>query len=688
MEVENIKKDEKFPKKRGTIKKKYRSSRSHILTSKRDLKTFKIISSKKKRLNSIKPNLKYRGKSVNNNKTHKKSVKFEDKNFRKISNVKNKRSRRKNSVIFKSKKKVEKISKKEKIKKEIKTPNKKNKFISSKRETNDKKRQKKVLLKKNKDKIKKKKNKKDNFQSLNIYEKSDLIPQEKNFLSNSLKQSSIKNSLKRNSKNQAQSTRQIKIKKIKLQKNPKTSPNKKSISKSDIPHTNQKSIQIPIRENSPISPPPPKLSKPAFPLNPILSSKSIYFRRSQKKMKTFKRNPSINVTNNTRKNNISPFCRIRSKSEKREEFVDKNNSFVNELVESILKKSSDLPDFQKAKSVIKQYGFVKSFVVNTHKGTIRAGNEDRVSILLNFHKKLKNVQVKDLDSFKNCSMFSIFDGHGGTSCCNFLKENLHAKILEDFNLKNGVLETIPKIFTNLDNLYVQTALKKNLKFSGSCSVTAMIIDNTLHIINLGDSRIISSQNRGKKINPLTTDHKPDLPSEFSRIIQSGGELYCMSSNRKTFDTKFYFIKNKSELKKIDNYKKIALNLNFGPWRIRPGGLSVSRTFGDIESKIKQFGGIENTVTAEPEVFKYDLEEFDFIFLASDGVFDSLSNFEVIETIWATIDYYKESEGKKEIGFFEDVLSECVNNVLKRSLINKSEDNVTAIMICFKDLFSI
>lgn len=33
-------------------------------------------------------------------------------------------------------------------------------------------------------------------------------------------------------------------------------------------------------------------------------------------------------------------------------------------------------------------------------------------------------------------MFSIFDGHGGTNCCNFLKEHLHDKILENFEYES------------------------------------------------------------------------------------------------------------------------------------------------------------------------------------------------------------------------------------------------------------
>lgn len=66
------------------------------------------------------------------------------------------------------------------------------------------------------------------------------------------------------------------------------------------------------------------------------------------------------------------------------------------------------------------------------------------------------------------------------------------------------------------------------------------------------------------------------------------------------------------------------------------------------------------------------------------MFDRLSNKQVIETIWKTIRFYKETleEPEKE---YQMILGECVNNVLKRSLIKKSEDNVSGVLICFRDL---
>ena len=53
------------------------------------------------------------------------------------------------------------------------------------------------------------------------------------------------------------------------------------------------------------------------------------------------------------------------------------------MIENLEKKSKNLPKFEKGKVIIKNYGIVKSFVVNTHKGIVRNSNEDRVSILLN-----------------------------------------------------------------------------------------------------------------------------------------------------------------------------------------------------------------------------------------------------------------------------------------------------------------
>ena len=73
-----------------------------------------------------------------------------------------------------------------------------------------------------------------------------------------------------------------------------------------------------------------------------------------------------------------------------------------------------------------------------------------------------------------------------------------------------------------------------------------------------------------------------------------------------------------------------------------------------------------------------------MFIASDGVFDTLSNKEIINIIWYTIEYYKKILPKPS-KYYGEILNECVNNVLKTALIKKSDDNVTAILVCFTNL---
>lgn len=74
---------------------------------------------------------------------------------------------------------------------------------------------------------------------------------------------------------------------------------------------------------------------------------------------------------------------------------------------------------------------------------------------------------------------------------------------------------------------------------------------------------------------------------------------------------------------------------------------MARSFGDLESKVKKFGGAENVVVATPEVIDLDIDSsLDFVFLASDGVYDVLSTKEVVEIIWETINFYKNKSAEK------------------------------------------
>lgn len=54
---------------------------------------------------------------------------------------------------------------------------------------------------------------------------------------------------------------------------------------------------------------------------------------------------------------------------------------------------------------------------------------------------------------------------------------------------------------------------------------------------------------------------------------------------------------------------------------------MSRTFGDIEAKYPDLGGMRGVVVCDPDItyLRNGGQEIDFIVIGSDGIFDKLSN---------------------------------------------------------------
>lgn len=46
-----------------------------------------------------------------------------------------------------------------------------------------------------------------------------------------------------------------------------------------------------------------------------------------------------------------------------------------------------------------------------------------------------------------------------------------------------------------------------------------------YVANVGDSRAVLSSDEGKRVFPLSMDHKPGDDNETARIRKAGGEIY-------------------------------------------------------------------------------------------------------------------------------------------------------------------
>lgn len=357
---------------------------------------------------------------------------------------------------------------------------------------------------------------------------------------------------------------------------------------------------------------------------------------------------------------------------------------VYKQLDEIKARDRELPYFEKAKVIIKEFGAVKAFSVNTHQGTVRNYNEDRVSILLNAQQRFENLQSKNINQ---CSMFGVYDGHGGADCCNFLKENLHNYLLTKYKETN-IEDVIIKSFKEIDLDFLKRAQKDfYVDTSGSCAQVLLVVDDKILFINTGDSRGMISKKKGREIIQTTNDHKPHTQLEYSRIFPRQGQLYRVSSNKYSHDTEISHALNYKEFAHLDHIQNQQNDRIFGPWRVKPGGLSVSRTFGDIESKLSTLGGIDGVVVPDPEVHTFDIDsDLDYALIACDGIFDVLTNEQVNDVVWETVGYYKENQNTINDAYTK-CLCDCVNNILKKSLLTNSEDNVTVILVAFRDLFS-
>ena len=97
--------------------------------------------------------------------------------------------------------------------------------------------------------------------------------------------------------------------------------------------------------------------------------------------------------------------------------------------------------------------------------------------------------------------------------------------------------------------------------SGSCALSALIMDEWCYVTYLGDSRGLYSFDGGNQLFQITRDHKPNDICEKTRIERAGGKIYK--------DTRL-----KINGQKVHVKEESVPGFKF-PFRVVPGNLSVS-----------------------------------------------------------------------------------------------------------------
>lgn len=218
----------------------------------------------------------------------------------------------------------------------------------------------------------------------------------------------------------------------------------------------------------------------------------------------------------------------------------------------------------------------------------------------------------------------VYDGHGGNLTSEFIRQNI-ISIYSNIQ-SNSIPERLELTYRKLEQEFFNYfKLIQGRDTSGSTACTLILTPNSIYIANTGDSRCIISE-QGKAL-ALTIDHKPNETREQDRIKSNKEEI--------TFS---------------------------GVYRI--GGLAVSRVIGDfhIKNNVK-------SVIYRPDIFMAKRNEYqDFILLATDGLYDVMTNQEIVDFV------HKQMKNTYDL----DII--CKRLVDYSIHIKKSFDDVSVIII--------
>ncbi|XP_069153360.1 probable protein phosphatase 2C 45 isoform X1 [Solanum lycopersicum] len=217
------------------------------------------------------------------------------------------------------------------------------------------------------------------------------------------------------------------------------------------------------------------------------------------------------------------------------------------------------------------------------------------------------------------TFISHFTSHGGSRTAEYLKNNLFKNLSSHPDFIKDTKSAIVEAFKQTDVDYLNEE-KGQQKDAGSTASTAVLLGDRLLVANVGDSRVVACRD-GSAI-PLSIDHKPDRSDERERIEQAGGFIIWA-----------------------------------GTWRVG-GVLAVSRAFGD--KMLKPY------VVADPEIQEEEIDGVQFLIVASDGLWNVLSNEEAVTIV-------------QDIKDAEAASRKLIEEAYSRG----SSDNITCVVVRFE-----
>ena len=230
------------------------------------------------------------------------------------------------------------------------------------------------------------------------------------------------------------------------------------------------------------------------------------------------------------------------------------------------------------------------------------------------------------DLVSGLSIYCIFDGHGGSFVSEYLSSNIGMITME---LIAKDIKYIPQLLYMIFANLAERLPKEQSSHTGSTALVAIRYKDKVFVANSGDCRAII--NTYSNVNQVTEDHKPTIPGELQRINETGGFVSV----------------SPGDVPRVN------------------GMLAVSRSFGDLY--------LHPAVTWKPDIYIVSLQEGNnFLIMASDGLWDTMSNEEVLRVM---LDEVVENKGVVT----KDLLEKSGQRCMRIAQAKGSMDNISIII---------
>jgi serine/threonine protein phosphatase PrpC len=205
----------------------------------------------------------------------------------------------------------------------------------------------------------------------------------------------------------------------------------------------------------------------------------------------------------------------------------------------------------------------------------------------------------------NSLVLCVLDGHGehGDHVSAAFRDQLTSEMFNHPAWKTDVKKASADAIAKIEHEVIRN-FRVDTEFSGTTLSMAIVRENKLTGVNIGDSRVILGLEKDNILTheEITFDHKPDTPKEKERILATGGRVFAVEYEDG-----------------IDGPPRVWLGHMDVP------GLAMSRSLGDA---VAHTAG----VISDPDFTERDLnpETDKFLVVATDGLWEFVDNKETID----------------------------------------------------------